>query len=288
MTVVKFHSILTTLDRVECPTKEHWKVNGTVAGKGLQASRFEYKYYVDEGRARAIRDFVKSYLEPDEFLVKFGGIGYPVCSLYLDSSGLLLYDQTMQGQKNRFKLRIRFYDDNPENPAFLEIKRRDSDVIKKKRAAITREGAKLVLAGETPSVDCLYGSKRTMRTVDALDEFCYLRDRISAYGCNYVYYHREAYVSPDSNQIRVTFDRQLEGGVYVPGTDLAIPRDSARPKMEGVVLELKFTDRFPTWMGNLAKDFNLQRTSVPKYVLCVDVLKDKRVLKSPGHSIPTT
>ena len=255
-----------------------------MAGKGLQASRFEYKYYVDEGRARAIADFVKSYLEPDEFLVKFGGIGYPVCSLYLDNSGLLLYDQTIQGQKNRFKLRIRFYDDNAENPAFLEIKRRETDVIKKKRAAITREGAKLVLAGYTPTPDHLYGSKYSLRAADALDEFCYLRNRITAHGCTYVYYHREAYVSPDSNQIRVTFDRQLEGGVYVPGTELAIPRDSARPKMEGVVLELKFTDRFPNWMEILAEDFNLQRTSVPKYVKCVDALRDKRVLKIPGQS----
>ena len=52
-----------------------------------------------------------------------------ITSLYLDSSALHLYRQTVQGIKNRFKLRIRFYDDNPGNPAFLEIKRRVTDVI---------------------------------------------------------------------------------------------------------------------------------------------------------------
>ena len=254
-----------------------------MAGKGLQSSRFEYKYYVDEGRARAISEFIKSYLEPDEFLVKFGGIGYPVCSLYLDNSGLLLYDQTMIGQKNRFKLRIRYYDDNQDNPAFLEIKRRDTDVIKKKRAAITREAAKLVLQGGRPSPSDLYGTKVSAKAIDAMDEFCLLRDRIGAAGCTYVYYHRQAYVSPDSNQIRVTFDRQLEGGVYHPGMGLVIPKDSARPKMEGVVLELKFTDRFPNWMEVLAEDFNLQRTSVPKYVKCVDALRDKHMLSVPAR-----
>jgi hypothetical protein len=214
-------------------------------------------------------------LEPDEFLIKFGGIGYPVCSLYLDNSGLLLYDQTIQGQKNRFKLRIRFYDDNPDNPAFLEIKRRETDVIKKKRAAVTREGARQVIMGEPPSISFLYGNKLTTKTLDALHEFCLLRDRISATGCTYVYYHRQAYVSPGSSAVRVTFDRQLEGGIYVPGTALAIPKESARPKMEGVVLELKFTDRFPNWMEMLAEDFNLQRTSVPKYVKCVDALREQ-------------
>ncbi len=246
-----------------------------MAEQSLQQSRYEYKYYVDEARARAIRNFVETYLEPDEFLIRFGGIGYPVCSLYLDNSGLLLYDQTMQGQKNRFKLRIRFYDNNPENPAFLEIKRRETDVIKKKRAAVTREGAKLVLSGYPASPEFLFGNKVTTKSWDAVYEFCLLRDRIAAAGCTYVYYHRQAYVSPDSNQVRVTFDRQLEGGVYVPGTDLAIPTDSARPKLDGVVLELKFSDRFPNWMEILAEDFNLQRISVPKYVKCVDALRER-------------
>jgi hypothetical protein len=243
-----------------------------VAGQSLQASRFEYKYYVDEVRASNIKEFISTYLEPDEFLLKFGGIGYPVCSLYLDNTGLLLYDQTLQGQKNRFKLRIRFYDDDQSNPAFLEIKRRETDVIKKKRAAVTREGAKLVLAGLPPSDDLLFGTKITTKSLDAMYEFCQLRDRISAQGCTYVYYRRQAYVHPFSNSIRVTFDRQLEGGIYVPGTDLIIPKDTKQPKLEGVILELKFTDRPPTWMHELATVFHLQRTSVPKYVMCVDAL----------------
>lgn len=246
-----------------------------MAGQSLQSSRYEYKYYVDEAKASAIRSFVESYLEPDEFLVKFGGIGYPVCSLYLDNTGLLLYGQTIQGAKNRFKLRIRFYDDNQDNPAFLEIKRRETDVIKKKRVAVTRSGATAVLLGESPSAEFIYKNKATPKALDALYEFCELRDRIGASGCTYVYYHRQAYVSPGSSAFRVTFDRELEGGTYEPGEELKIPINSARPKMEGVVLELKFTDRFPNWMERLSEDFNLQRTSVPKYVKCVDALRER-------------
>ena len=245
-----------------------------MAGQSLQSSRFEYKYYVDEATASNIKEFLSAYLEPDEFLLKFGGIGYPVCSLYLDSSGLLLYDQTLQGQKNRFKLRIRYYDDDQTNPAFLEIKRRDSDVIKKQRAAVTRAGAMAVLAGEPASPEYIFGKVNT-KTLDAMYEFCNLRDRIRAQGCTYVYYFRQAYVSPDSNQCRVTFDRQLEGGIYVPGEQLVIPKETKQPKLDGVVLELKFTDRKPNWMIELSDVFGLQRTSVPKYVKCVEVLDIK-------------
>ena len=250
---------------------------GAVAGQSLQASRFEYKYYVDETTASNVREFIQSYLEPDEFLIKFGGIGYPVCSLYLDNTGMLLYDQTIQGQKNRFKLRIRFYDDDPNNPAFLEIKRRETDVIKKKRAAVTRYGARAILAGEPPHPSFLFGNKITTKSMDAMAEFCQLRDRIRAQGCSYVYYFRQAYVSPGSSACRVTFDRQLEGGIYVPGTDLEIPKESKQPKLEGVVLELKFTDRRPNWMIELSDVFNLQKTSVPKYVMCVEALNIKNL-----------
>jgi len=50
----------------------------------------------------------------------------------------------------RHKLRIRFYDDRPESPVFLEIKRRITDVIRKERAAISREGVGRLLAGGRP------------------------------------------------------------------------------------------------------------------------------------------
>ena len=44
----------------------------------------------------------------------------------------------------------------------------------------------------------------------------------------------------------------------------------ARPNLRGTILELKFTDRFPDWMGDLVRAFDLQRTSVSKYCLCID------------------
>ena len=75
--------------------------------------------------------------------------------------------------------------------------------------------------------------------------------------------------------IRVTFDRQLLGSPYEQGTDLLLPTQGARPNIGNgnqVILELKFTDRFPEWMHELTRLFGLQRTSVPKYILCFDAL----------------
>ena len=114
----------------------------------LQTNRFELKYIIDEQRARAIRDYIHGYVEPDEHVQNLRTCSYPIHSLYLDSPTLLLYRQTTQGLKNRFKLRIRFYDDVPAHPAFLEIKRRLTDAIRKERAAICRAGVDRLLKGQ--------------------------------------------------------------------------------------------------------------------------------------------
>ena len=42
--------------------------------------------------------------------------------------------------------------------------------------------------------------------MDSLEQFCNLARSINADGCAYVLYRREAYVSPESDDLRVPFD----------------------------------------------------------------------------------
>ena len=74
----------------------------------MEVYRYERKFLVTEQIASAIRGFVASYLSHDEHMAGTGSDGYRVCSLYLDSPSLGLYDQSCNGIKNRYKLRIRF------------------------------------------------------------------------------------------------------------------------------------------------------------------------------------
>lgn len=236
----------------------------------LQASRFELKYIIGERCAEAIRDFLRSHLELDEYADPDLENHYQISSLYLDNAALELYGQTVKGIKNRFKLRIRFYDDNPDSPAFLEIKRRITDVIRKERAMVRRESVTSLLRGSSLDPSWLINEKNSPESGAALQNFRSLCDTIRARGCIYVSYLREAYVSPDSDQIRVTFDRQLFANLYQQGRPLQWLIDGDRPEMGGVILELKFTDRFPDWMREMVQAFDLQRTSVPKYIHCID------------------
>src|SRR4030095_13970531 len=116
----------------------------------MQASRFEQKYIITEDTALRIREFVRSYLELDENGVGKPNYSYPVHSLYLDSDDLKLYWSTINGDKNRFKLRLRFYNDNPDTPVFFEIKRRMNNCIMKQRGGVRREAVQFLLDGQFP------------------------------------------------------------------------------------------------------------------------------------------
>lgn len=242
----------------------------------LQASRSELKFVVNEALAVEIRGFLRTQMQPDLNGGQNGAVGYPVCSVYLDCPIARLYYQTVRGQKNRFKLRVRIYDSDPANPAFLEIKRREGSIIKKKRATVDRVSAVAMLSGREVTIDALSTFDSSSKDLVAMKEFTALRDQIAAVGTTYVQYQREAYVSPQRTDWRATFDRRLKTYPYQIGSELQIhPNAFDTRYVDTVVFELKFTDRFPHWMRELVRTFNLRDVSFPKYVNCHNTLSEQ-------------
>ncbi len=239
----------------------------------LQASRYELKYTINEGQARTIREFLLSHMVRDEFMLP-GKQSYHVKSLYLDTPSLNLCQQTEHGVKNRFKLRVRSYDDMSESPVFFEIKRRDNNVILKHRATVKRSEAQRILQGGHPLDSDLIDP--TASQLRSLHRFCQLRASIGAEGVAFVSYDREAYVSPNSNHLRVTFDRNISGQNYHAKDGLTSTDEIKSTAMRSVVLEVKYTEYFPAWIRDLVWTLGLQKVSVPKYLLCVDALQMNR------------
>lgn len=240
----------------------------------MQENRFELKYVIEEWRAHAVRDFARSYLVPDPHAnpVNFS---YAIHSLYLDNVGLALFRSTVCGQKNRFKLRIRYYDNNPANPVFFEIKRRVNDAILKRRGAVRRDAVAALLNGHWPTRYDL-ADPEDGRGLDNLSHFCDLRDRINAVPQCIVSYVREAWVTPDSEAVRVTFDRKLTASPWRGEFVTDVFETGLHPPVDGVVLEIKFTDRFPNWIRDMVQALNLRRMSMAKYVQCMYELKRPR------------
>jgi hypothetical protein len=254
----------------------------------LQTQRFELKYLVREETALAIRRFVNCYLKPDEFAAELPGYSYPVHSLYLDSADLATYQAVQCGEKNRFKLRIRYYGDQDE-AVYFEIKRRTNEIISKMRAKVRRDAVQPLLSGRPPQLRHLV--RPDGREFAALQEFCRLMHRLDASPRSHVAYRREAWTNPTSS-MRVTFDRQVQCEPEFSDGLVTQFGDAVTPFDRQVVLELKFVNRLPGWCGEMVRAFGLVRGGAPKYAQGVFLLGEDRVsnrgvsIKVPAGAIP--
>lgn len=230
----------------------------------LQKQRFEYKYLTNESRAIALRHYVESYLDLDSFGATQSSRSYPVHSIYLDSDTLKTYTDTINGSRNRYKLRLRYYENGDDAPVYLEVKRRTDKVISKKRAIIHRCYAIPLIFGDTPSIDHLV--YKTPEQLDSLQFFCNIRSQLNATPKTHVAYMREAYELNDSNSVRVTFDREVYSEARGDVDFRTVMQQPVCVFGSNVILELKFTDRFPFWFRDIVQTFNLQQGSAAKYV----------------------
>ncbi len=238
-------------------------------------SRFECKYLITEDIAQEILRFTKPYLEPDFFSARQPTRSYPVNSLYLDSPQHDLYQTTVQGMKNRFKLRIRGYDSNPDSPVFAEVKRRADRVIMKRRALVSRPVATALLNGTA------LPEEGVMSNSD-LSEFRSLSARLSARPAVYVSYLREAYEAHGSEPARLTLDRSLRNAFASRSSPFDFEHKSWAPTpCDKVILELKYTDSCPHWLEVLVETFQLDRCSVAKYIMCLESSIER------SHGMPT-
>src|SRR4051812_31737596 len=241
----------------------------------LQASRWEQKYIISEELALQVREFVRSYLELDENGVGKPNYSYPVHSLYLDSDDLRFYWSTINGDKNRFKLRLRFYNDHSDTPIFFEIKRRMNNCILKKRGGVRRDAVALLLNGHLP--DPAHLISNNPKQFMALEEFCRLMQEHRARPTVHIAYSREAYVPHDDNSARLTMDRLVSAEPEPMARLCTQMRNPVVVWGKEVVLELKFTNRFPDWFAELVRVFGLRQCGAAKYVDGAALLGENRL-----------
>ena len=240
-------------------------------------SRYEIKYLIDEIQAARVIRWMHPFIRADVNDLSLSGRGYPIVSLYLDSNNLRLFNETAHGLKNRFKLRIRSYTDNPDSPRFAEIKRRVNNVIIKSRAKILEEEIPSLITGKLLSGR---SNREDSREHITLDQFQFYLARIGAKPMARIRYYREAYESIAGDDVRITFDRHL--AVSITQTPyVRFHGGHWQPYLANkVILEIKFTGRFPSWVAQAVQTLELQQQSVAKYVAGI------RYSCSLGHCAP--
>jgi hypothetical protein len=244
----------------------------------LQQSRFELKYLIPEETARRVRDFCSGMLEIDEYGATMPDLSYPVHSLYIDSDQLYTYWATINGEKNRYKLRLRYYNDKPDAPVFFEIKRRCNSVIMKRRGGVRRSSVAALLAGQLPGTEDILS--KDPRQLAALQQFCKLMMDIRGRPRAHVFYMREAWISTHDNSVRVTLDRFVQVEPDPTARAKTYMTNPVRPFGNEVILELKFTNRFPDWFSDLVRIFNITQCGAAKYAGGVVAIGEQQMVGS--------
>ncbi len=230
-----------------------------VKPRNSSTGRYEMKYFISEIQAQTIKHMIAPYVQLDRYCKAHSSGTYPLASAYLDSHDLCLCRESLDGHKNRFKLRIRRYSDDPLSPSFFEIKRRMNNIIIKSRASVVHEeGSDLLLSSKLPA-----GVDDDCRRV--LGQFQLYTGSINARPVIHIRYNRQAYEGLVDKKVRITFDRKL---AYKMSELSKVVLNEGRWQlypMEGVILEIKFTGYYPAWLSRVSRHLELSRQSISKY-----------------------
>ena len=265
-----------------------------------QTGRYELKFVVDEQRAVAIADYVRTYLRPSPHNQSGPIPGHPVISLYMDSPDFFFYRQGFGGPQEPHQVADPLLRQRVEAPCVpgdqAPHQRRDMqgpghDQPGKRCGSFSTTGWPSPSYWPDPA-DLMHGKRR----LDVYEDFWKIANTIHARGIIYVSYVREIFEAPDDDELRVTFDRHVNGTLYDGSGRLGVPAMGFSPPpdrppyhlpRDGVILEMKFDERAPMWMYDLTRIFNLERRAMCKYNALVDGMGlqfGRRVL--PEHEKP--
>jgi len=241
-----------------------------MAGSGQLAivKRYEKKYLIPPALVPAIRKYISPFVIPDKF-----GIGpipeYKITTLQLDTPSHAFHFAKELECDERFKLRVRTYNDVGSSPVFAEVKAKYKDIIEKKRVMIPFDSwnEKLIYSTGLP-----YIFKSRQQETDFLN-FRRLVWETNAEPSNIISYIRESYAGPGELYLRVTFDRKLEYCSAATWTNFGrgetwYSMDSGEAQGaedSSVVLEIKTLEEVPVWIIDMVERFSLQNRGNCKY-----------------------
>ena len=234
--------------------------------------RAELKYFFPAEIIQDIRDFIEPYAELDPYAAEMREHAYTVRSIYYDTEDLDFYYQKMDGWKIRRKLRVRSYNRfYPDKPVFLEIKRRFINRVVKERVAVPLSSVELIHEDHKKPKE-LY--KDSVRNRNVLKKYVYNLSHFDLHPTALITYEREAFLGRVNNHERLTVDKNVRSYLYPDIIDL-FREDDLKPILrENYILELKFDNYMPKWMGKLVHQFGLRATPIPKYCSGIDTWKE--------------
>ncbi len=228
---------------------------------GETFNRFEVKYFLPTRQVPELVAEFADYTRPDPH--SLGEWGYPIFSVYWDTSDFQLFWEKIEGVKFRRKLRFRRYGAGSE--IFVEIKQREDRTVQKRRFRWPLERVEAVFGDGTTDPDWA-GVEGEPAAIEAalLIQRLRLRPRMA------ISYRRRAMFGAFDPELRISLDGRIQ---YHPTNySLAEPFETGRYVLDPrvTVLEIKYDHRAPTWLTKAVCRHGLKMIRMSKYCSAVD------------------
>ena len=211
--------------------------------------RYELKYLPDRGQTAWLVSRLKGHMEADRYGLT------TIASLYYDTPDRRLIRASLEKPEFKEKLRLRSYGPvTDESPVFLELKRKASGIVYKRRVRTAIPEVRRFFAGENE----LFEDRQINR------ELNWFRDQYEPLepAC-LIIYNRVAYYEPGGD-LRLTIDfnpRYRTEALSLAGSMDGIP---LRPDGD-TVLEIKVQGAMPLWLTAILDEGQIYKSSFSKY-----------------------
>lgn len=232
--------------------------------------RFEYKYRLSPAQYYQVRAAIRPYMKPDNYTLAAPRQQYMVRSLYFDSADLRAYQEKVDGDCDRIKLRIRTYAsalrDNPD--IRVEMKAR-------KGMSMEKHGSFISPAQYETFMRSRHFPSNTDPVLIEFERYVHLKDLNPLI---IVEYRREGFTARAQQGLRMTFDHQVKSAC---SSTLFPEAPIFRAHQRGIIIfEIKCDKSQPHWMRQLVQTHGLRIMANSKFVQGIEVARPELVRPS--------
>ena len=218
----------------------------------LTFERVEKKYLLTPAQLDALAPLLHRYMQIDQYG------RHTICNVYYDTPDYRLIRTSLQKPVYKEKLRLRSYNvPGPEDPVFVELKKKYKGVVYKRRVALPAAQAEAWLAGAAPAPD----QGQISREIDWFLKTNPVSPRVLI-ACD-----RRAYVAKEDPELRITFDSSIRWRE----TELSLTAGDRGQELlaDGqVLMEIKLPEAAPLWLAHVLSRLEIFPRGFSKYGQC--------------------
>ena len=220
-------------------------------------NRYEHKYILDSETFKRASEVINRHMETDPY--NKGGERYTISNLYYDTYDDRLIRTSLSSPVYKEKLRLRAYGvPDADSRVFLEIKKKFSGLVNKRRTALTlSEAYRFAETGEKPQL-------LPYMNEQVINEISYFLSADALMPKLYLAYDRLAFFEKNNDGLRVSFDTNIRSRRHTLRLEAG---DSGEPLLEDGtwLMEVKTLTAKPLWFVHMLTELDIKRQNFSKY-----------------------